>query len=165
MNDPSVIPPGGRALEDAEREALLVDLEQVLDASHLFKSLGPDGRRALVHAGYVVFLEPGESLMTQGDEGSTMYLVLDGKVRVETSSAAGTVQLAELGRGACLGEVSVLTGSPRTATMTALAATQCMTFEKHRIVRLADAYPRVRQLLEAMIAGRARDTLEKILGS
>ena len=165
MNDPSVIPPRGRALEDAEREALLAELEAIVASSHLFKSLGDEGRDRLLESGYVVSFDPGERLIEQDAEGSTMFIVLSGKVRVETAGARGTVQLAELGVGACVGEVSVLTGGARTATVTAIDAVQVVAFERHRIQRIIDDYPRVRQLLEQMIEGRARDTVEKIIGS
>ncbi len=160
-----MIPPRGRALEDAERDALLADLEDIVASSHLFKSLDDEGRRRLIESGYVLFFDPDDVLIRQGDEGSAMYLVMQGKVRVETSGARGSVQLAELGRGACLGEVSVLTGGPRTATVTAIDAVQIVAFESHRIQRVIDAYPRVRKLLEGLIEGRARDTVEKIIGS
>jgi len=160
-----MIPPGARPLEDAEREALLTDLASVVETSHLFKSLDEDGRAQLIRAGYVVFLDKDQTLISEGEEGTTMYLVLDGRLRVETKSPAGLVQLAELGRGACIGEVSVLTDGPRTATVSAIAPSQCVAFEKHRILRVIDAHPRVRQILETLIEGRARDTVEKIIGS
>jgi CRP-like cAMP-binding protein len=165
VNYPSVIPPRGRALEAAERDALLADLEAIVAASHLFKSLDDEGRRRLIESGYVLRFDAGDVMIREGDAGSAMYLVMQGKVRVETSGARGSVQLAELGRGACLGEVSVLTGGPRTANVTAVEAVQVVAFESHRIQRVIDDYPRVRQLLEAMIEGRARDTVEKIIGS
>lgn len=165
MSQPSVIPPHGRALEDAEREALLADLEEIVASSHLFKSLDAAGRERLIESGYVLLFDPGDVLIREGDEGAAMYLVMNGKVRVETSGARGAVPLADLGRGACLGEVSLLTGSPRTATVTAVTSAQVVAFEKHRIQRIIDDHPRVRQLLEAMIEGRARDTVEKLIGS
>lgn len=159
------MPPAGRALEDSERDGLLAELEDIVGTSHLFKSLDVEGRARLIESGYVLAFEAGETIIRQGDEGSAMYLVLQGKVRVETAGARGAVQLAALGRGACLGEVSVLTGGPRTATVVATEPVQVVTFERHRIERVIGAYPRVRQLLEAMIEGRARDTVEKIIGS
>ena len=165
MTHPSVMPPAGRALEEAERAALLADLEEMVVTSHLFKSLDPEGRARLIESGYVLAFEPDDAIIRQGDAGSAMYLVLQGKVRVETAGVRGAVQLAELGRGACLGEVSVLTGSARTATVIAITPVQVVTFESHRIDRVIDAYPRVRKLLEAMVEGRARDTVEKIIGS
>lgn len=159
------MPPAGRALEAAEGAALLADLEEMVVTSHLFKSLDPEGRARLIESGYVLAFEPGDTIIRQGDEGSAMYLVLQGKVRVETAGVRGAVQLAELGRGACLGEVSVLTGSARTASVVAITPVQLVAFESHRIDRVIDAYPRVRKLLEAMVEGRARDTVEKIIGS
>jgi CRP-like cAMP-binding protein len=92
-----------------------------------------------------------------------MYLLMEGTVRVETRAPSGTVGLAELGRGACVGEVSVLTGAPRTATVTALTPVTAVTFARHRIHRLLDENPKVRAILETMVEGRARDTVEKIL--
>lgn len=160
-----MIPPAARALEATERAALLADLEEMVVTSHLFKSLDAEGRAKLIESGFVLAFEPGETIIRQGDEGSAMYMVLQGKVRVETAGVHGSVQLAELGRGACLGEVSVLTGSARTASVIAITPVQLVTFESHRIDRVIDAYPRVRQLLEAMVEGRARDTVEKIIGS
>ena len=164
VNQPSVIPPRGRALEDAEREALLRDIEDIVASSHLFKSLDDTGRRELIESGYVVRYSAGELVMKEGDIGSIIYLVLSGKVHVETGGSRGSIHLAELGRGACVGEVSVLTGSPRTATVKAVDDVQVVAFEKHRIQRVIDAHPKVRKLLEAMIEGRARDTVEKIIG-
>jgi CRP-like cAMP-binding protein len=140
-------------------------MEMIVLGSHLFKSLDEAGRKDLVESGFVMRFEPGEVLLRQDDPGETMFVVLEGNVRVETATPGGTVQLAELGPGACLGEVSVLTGGPRTATVTALSPVSTITFARHRIERLLAAHPRVRTLLEALIAGRARDAVEKIVGS
>ncbi len=165
VNQPSVIPPRGRALKESERDALVADFEDIVASSHLFKSLDDEGRHRLIESGYVLWFEPGDVIIREGDVGSAMYLIMQGTVRVETTGARGSVQLAELGRGACLGEVSVLTGGARTANVAAVDAVQVVAFEKHRIQRVIDAHPRVRELLEAMIEGRARDTVEKIIGS
>ena len=161
-----MIPPKGRALDDSEREALLADIEDIVASSHLFKTLDETGRRELIESGYVVGYEAGQVLVKQGDVGSAMYLVMQGRIAVETDTGArSSIVLAELGRGACIGEVALLTGSPRTATVKALDDVKVVAFEKHRVQRVIDAYPRVRKLLEAMIEGRARDTVEKLISS
>lgn len=160
MDHPSFVPPRARPLDDIEREALEADLEAIIAKSHLFKSLDEEGRRRLFTSGYVLGFAPGEVLIRQGDEGSAMYLVMHGTVRVECDG----VELADLGHGACIGEVAVLTGSPRTATVIAIDDVQVVAFEAHRIQRIVDDYPRVRRLLEALIEGRARDAVEKIVG-
>lgn len=167
MTHPSVIPPAGRALEQAERDALLADLADAVATSHLFESLDDEGRRELVESGYVLRFAPGEVLMRQGEAGDTrMFLVMQGRIAVETTRGTrGSIHLAELGRGACVGEVSALTGGARTATVKALDDVQVVAFEQHRIQRVVDAHPRVRERLEAMIEGRARDTVSKLIGS
>ena len=161
-----MIPPRGRALEPAELDEILADSTEIIESSHLFKTLDEEGRRDLIRTGYVISYDPGQTIMKQGDIGSTMFIVMRGKVAVETNcGATGSIHLAELGRGACIGEVGVLTGGPRTATVKAIDDVKVIAFEKHRVQRVIDAYPKVRKLLEAMIEGRARDTVEKLIGS
>lgn len=164
-NQPSVIPPGGRVLELSEHAALLEEMARIVATSHLFKSLDDAGRARVLESGWVATFAAGDELIRQGEPGDTMYLVLEGTVRVQTQSGTGTVQLADLGRGACVGEVSVLTGGPRTATVTALTDVSAVAFQRHRIERVLVDYPKVRQLLETLVEGRARDTVEKIVGS
>jgi hypothetical protein len=163
----SAIPPRGRALSAEERAALEADLELVIDRSHLFRSLDAEGRTHLLSSGYVLALEDGEVLIEEGEEGGIMYLVLDGRVRVSArrTGTAEDVTLAELGRGAVVGEVSVLSGSPRTATVSAVGASHVLAFEAHRIQRVLDAHPEVRRRLQSVVEGRARDAAEKMIGS
>ena len=155
---------GGRPLSPEEQAAIERDMEAIVLGSHLFKSLAEAGRRDLVESGFVMRFSAGDVVLRQGDLGDTMFLVLDGVVRVETETPGGVVQLAELKRGACLGEVSVLTRGPRTATVTAVTELTTVSFARHRIERLLAQHPRVRELLEALVAGRARDAVDKILG-
>jgi len=139
-------------------------MSAIVETSHLFKSLDPEGRRALLESGYLQSFAPGDVLMQQDRSGSVMFLVFNGTVTVKTDTAGGTIHLAELGRGACVGEVSVLTGGLRTATVTAKTDVDAVGFAKHRIERVLVAYPKVRELLEKLVESRAKDTIEKIIG-
>lgn len=140
-------------------------MADIVAHSHLFKSLDDEGRQQVLDSGFFRSFADGDTLIEQGYEGDNpeMYLVLDGKVRVETQTAGGKVHLAELGRGACIGEVSVLTGGPRTATVTAVGQVDVAAFAKHRVDRALERYPKVKELLESVVESRARDTIEKIL--
>ena len=162
---PSIIPPGSRTLSDEERQALLDDMAEVIGSSHLFKSLDETGRERVLSYGYVCRYDAGDVIIEEGDVGDTMFVVISGTVTVETGTTSGKLQLAELGRGACVGEVSVLGGGPRTATVTAKTDVDCVAFHRHRIERVLSDYPKVHQLLQALVEGRARDTIEKIVGS
>lgn len=160
-DSPSIIPPGGRLVSVDERRALMEEMADIVDTSHLFKSLDEEGRKRVLMSGFVCSFHEGDVILHEGDEGHAMYLMLNGKARVST----GKVHLAELTRGACIGEVSVLTGGVRTATVTAQTEVDLISFEAHRIERILADYPKVRELLESIVEGRARQTVEKIIGN
>lgn len=140
-------------------------MEAIVLRSHLFKSLDEAGRKDALQSAFVMRFDADDMILREGDPGETMFLVMEGTVRVETRTPSGSMQLAELGRGACVGEVSVLTGGPRTATVTAITDVTVATFARHRIQRLLDANPRVRAVLEQLVVGRAKDTVGKLIGS
>ena len=76
----------------------------------------------------------GEQLMTEGAEGGAMYIIQRGRVQV----TRGGKVLAELGDNNFFGEISLLTDEPRTATVTALADTQCWVLARADFRLLAD---------------------------
>jgi len=164
VNRPSQIPPGGRPLSPSEYARLVEEMTELVESSHLFKSLDEAGRGRVLESGYVTTFRVGDVIMRQDDPGDRMFLILDGKVKVETETPNGLVQLAELGKSACVGEVSLLTGEARTATVTAETDVDAVAFARHRIERVLADYPKVAELLQTIVERRARDTIEKIIG-
>ncbi|PTY38310.1 patatin [Saccharospirillum sp. MSK14-1] len=68
-----------------------------------------------------VQIKSGERLMTQGDLGDALYLTISGRLRVYVNNEQGiTRPVQELGRGEVIGEMSLYTGQPRSATVVAL---------------------------------------------
>lgn len=166
--------PGGVSAREAARasqraqaqmlESLWEGVEAVVHGSHLFRSLDVDARRELVDRGHVMLFPSGQVILQEGDPGEGFYLVDSGVVEVNTVGPTGVpVALATLQRGGFFGEVAMLTGMPRTATVTALTDVCVVRFDKQDIDEVLDRNPGARRLLEAMIAGRARDTMEKVL--
>lgn len=160
---PSIVPAGGRLLTQAEHAALANKLRDIVDQSHLFRSLSDADRKSAFESAYVVSFSQGDMLMREGESGDLMFIVLTGKVSVTRQGDDGrTLQLAELGPGACLGEGAVITGAKRTASVQAITdEVDVAAFARHRIQRILDAAPRVRALLEGMVTARARDTIDK----
>jgi CRP-like cAMP-binding protein len=128
--------------------------------SHLFKSLDAAGREQLMANATAVQFAAEEVIVREGDPGEVMYLIQDGGVRVSTAREGRPVQLARLGRGACIGEVALLSGRARTATVIADRACTLLAFPKPAIDDVLQAYPKVRMLLERIVSGRARNTIE-----
>lgn len=90
-------------------------------------------------------LKAGEALVTQGEPGDELYLLLDGVVTVEVDNE----EIAEIGPGAILGERAVLEGGTRTATMRARTRCRVGVFPAEHLDRAA---------LEQLTAGRRRES-------
>ena len=95
-----------------------------------------------------------------------MYVVLGGEVKVFTTGKEGeNIHLATLGEGDFFGEISVLTGRPRTATITASAATDLLRLDKEDLDDLSRAMPRIREVMESFCERRAKHTVEAMVDS
>ena len=96
----------------------------------------------------------GEALVTEGDEGRDFFVVLDGRVEV---TRGGSV-LRELGRGDFFGEIAILTGGPRTATVTALAVVDALVVDETAMRALLSEMPALRRKVAAALAERLETT-------
>ena len=92
----------------------------VLKRIPLFASLPEADQQNLVSLLRRVNLRKGEILFRQGDEGVSLYLILQGRIRISLSRQMDVVTLAILGQGEFLGEMALLDGLPRSADATAL---------------------------------------------
>src|SRR5687768_17235410 len=67
-----------------------------------------------------VAVHAGEVVIRQGDPADRLYLVRSGRLRVIVEEEDGLRTVRELGAGAAIGELALLTGAPRSATVLAL---------------------------------------------
>jgi small-conductance mechanosensitive channel/CRP-like cAMP-binding protein len=91
----------------------------MLRAHKIFGCLTVEQCAALVQASPVVKFANHEHLLEQGAPGSSMFVLVRGGVDVRLAHDGQTKSVAKLGAGDCLGEMSLLTGDPRTATVVA----------------------------------------------
>ena len=132
--------------------------------SPLFEVLEPAEREALVREMDLEQHEEGSVIISEGEPGSSMYVIARGEVKVFTRSASGsTVYLARLGEGDFFGEVSVLTGRPRTATITASQPSELLRLDKEKLDNALAKYPRIRQVLDEFYRARANHTVEAMI--
>jgi small-conductance mechanosensitive channel/CRP-like cAMP-binding protein len=98
---------------------------EALNSVSLFSSLSADERSALVSVARPVRYAAGEAIVRQGQPGRSLFVVLRGEVSVTLLATTGEV--ARLRGGDVFGEMSLLTGEARSATVT--AATDCDVLE------------------------------------
>lgn len=133
-------------------------LAAALAAARMFAALTDAQREALSRTARPGLYGEGEAIVREGDAGSSMFVVVGGKAAVTLASSKEPV--ARLGAGDFFGEMSLLTGDPRTATVTAV--TDCevveLTADLFRSVVMAD--PHVAELMCAAVDER-RTALEQ----
>jgi small-conductance mechanosensitive channel/CRP-like cAMP-binding protein len=95
-----------------------------LSAVDIFAPLSPDELRQLSKATVVHVFAPGETLIRAGDEGSSMFVVHNGRVAVQISDHGTPRTVATLTDGNFFGEMALFTGEPRTANVVAVEETE-----------------------------------------
>jgi NTE family protein len=99
-------------------------------------------------------LDRGEALMRIGDPGDDLYVVAGGRLNVAVSGPDGTETIVrEIGRGSTVGEVALLTGSRRTATVRAVRDTLVGRLSRASFERLMEEDPRGALQLTRVVAG------------
>jgi cAMP-dependent protein kinase regulator len=132
--------------------------------SALFEVLTEEERDALVREMEIETHNEGDVIISEGDRGSSMYLIASGEVKVYTRGSAGAaVYLAKLGEGDFFGEVSVLTGKPRTATITAAQRTEILRLDKSKLDTALAQFPGIRKVLDDFYKRRAKHTVEAMI--
>ncbi len=105
----------------------------------------------------------GETLMHQNDDGESFYVLVRGKVQgsIAGSDTARNVDF-ELLPGALFGEMSLLTGLPRSATMTAATDCELIEFNRGAFTRLLSLREEIPQVLSDLAAARAKENAESL---
>ena len=107
--------------------------------------------------------QPGHAIVKQGDTGQSVYIIATGSVKVWTMTAAGErLDLARLGPSDFFGEMSFLTGKPRTATVEAVSDTVILEVTEDKLRDLVTRRPRVLEVLQQYSDMRAKGTSQKI---
>lgn len=105
----------------AAEQPPLEDAEQLLSTLPMFRMLAAEEAAALARTARPLALGPMERFVIQGAAGTSLFVVADGEIEVVLSRAQGPdLKIATLGRGEVVGEMSLLTGEPRAATVRAV---------------------------------------------
>lgn len=131
-----------------------------LRRSDPFTCLSPEQSAELTAAGTMHLFGKGEAVVTRDQEGSSMFLILEGEADVVGRTEAGArVHIATLGVGDCFGEMSLLTGEPRNATVRAKSDLFALEIGKAQLAPLFEELPelveKMGQLLEHRQRGRS----------
>jgi CRP/FNR family cyclic AMP-dependent transcriptional regulator len=101
----------------------------------------------------------GETIFRRGDEGASMMLILSGSVKVFNTTADGREAVLNfLGPADVIGEITILDGLERTASVTALEATETFSLQRRDIIPTLLANPEAMLEVIQMLCGKLRNT-------
>ncbi|MEZ4323175.1 MAG: cyclic nucleotide-binding domain-containing protein [Myxococcota bacterium] len=122
----------------------------------------------IVHIMQVRSLDAGEAVFREGEPGDAWYVVFRGEVEVVKDAGAGKRVVANLGPRTCFGEMAILDGSPRSATVIAKTAVTSFRFPRDAFNELLGAgtlaaYKLVHQIAMVLVS-RQRQTTARLVG-
>jgi ATP-binding cassette, subfamily B, bacterial len=104
------------------------------------------------------YVEQGQAVIHQGDEGDKIYLIARGRVSVGIARAdGGTHVIDTLEEGDHFGEMALLANQPRNATVTASAPCLLLTMTKDNLLALVDRFPEIGAALQARMQASLRN--------
>ncbi|OLC52654.1 MAG: hypothetical protein AUH85_16305 [Chloroflexi bacterium 13_1_40CM_4_68_4] len=135
----------------------------VLERVELFKPIPTAGLQRLAERGVPRRFAAGQALMRQGETSQTMYVILSGSVRVDRRLPdERSVNLAELGPGDVVGEMGLLDGAPRSATVTAVEDTETLEIHATLLAVVLIENPAVSAALLRILSRRLRSADELV---
>lgn len=140
------------------------DRADLLRDCMVFQAMDAAGRLDFAERGTSVSLRSGQPLFHLGDTGKTMMVVVVGTVRVFLPTPQGKdITLADLRRGAVLGEVALFDDEPRSASAVALSNCELLQFDRSAVIPMLTDRPAVAMALIKMLCGRLRRSDERML--
>jgi CRP-like cAMP-binding protein len=155
--------------ESEERRARKLEEEQTRRLAavaqvDLFAPLGDDERAQLAAALVPEPFAAGEIVTHEGDPGLGLYLITRGFAVVQLGSGAKAREVARLGPGQFFGEMSLMTGAARSATVAAATDLECYRIDKPMFQRLLTARPAIADQIAEVLVAR-REALESARGA
>lgn len=145
-------------LPDKPLHSIVVETS-ILDHVDILRPLSSDLKEKLMGHVDEIQVEAGEIIFHSGDAAEALYVIVSGGVSVYlTDKDLGlTVELSRLGPGQAFGEMALITGDPRSASVRALVDSYLVKVNRKIFFRLVQAAPQVGLTIAAVLARRLKD--------
>jgi CRP-like cAMP-binding protein len=120
----------------------------------MFRDIDPARLKLLAFTSERVNFAEGQKFFQQGDAADAAYVVLQGKADVTIDSPGGEIKVAELGQNAIVGEMGILSDSPRSATIVAASPTTALRIDKRVFLELLAQFPQMSIAVMRELASR-----------
>jgi CRP-like cAMP-binding protein len=139
-------------------------LSNLLSTSPIFAPFDKEQKKALIGLFKSREVQPGECILTEGQKGDGLYVVMAGRCAVTKKAGTQEVELARLKEGDVFGEISLVTRSPVTASIQAVTRMQVLRLPRKQFNEIIMTHPQVLELASELSAKRQENTT-KVLES
>lgn len=129
----------------------------------MFRDIEPSRLKLLAFTSERISFSKGQRFFAQGDPADAAYVILDGRADVVLSNAGGEVKVAELGRNALVGEMGILSDTPRSATVVAAEPASALRIDKRVFLELLSQFPQMSIAVMRELASRLERTNAQLL--
>jgi small-conductance mechanosensitive channel/CRP-like cAMP-binding protein len=127
---------------------------EILRKEPLFACLGDEQIETLLKDADGNHFGRGEAVIEEGTEGDSMFILLRGMAQVSVEKEGSVIRVGVLREGDCFGEMSLLTGEKRTATVRAENDCEVLEISKSVMAELLRSSPQCLDQLSALLAQR-----------
>jgi hypothetical protein len=151
------------AAEPISVEEQVSTTAEYLDNVPIFAPLSDEETQQLARASLRRVFAPGETIVRKGQEGNSMFVIIRGSVKVQLPDGAGTRTINQLGPNDFFGEMSLLTGEPRSANVVAEEETDVMQIRKSAVKPIFEANPELMDAICAIVEERKKLLMQQQL--
>jgi hypothetical protein len=126
--------------------------------SPLFRDFSVDEMVAVIQGLKLLSFDRGDVILREGQPGASLYMLTAGRVRAfrKDTNTGKQVGIGDLQEGAFFGEVSILTGQPRTASIVALNSCELLELDRPTLDAIAKTHPHVWDVLREFAGQRSQ---------
>jgi len=141
-------------------------LARALAINPLFKDIPIGLRVELAESFKLCHFNTGEEVICENAPGDSIFLIRSGHVKVFMTDPKAPLQWIDLGEiheGSFFGEVSLLTGKPRTASVLAICPVELMELSKKDFDHIVERFPSVKRVVTRFQKKRVQDTIRTLM--
>ena len=137
-----------------------MDALELGKVSQILEQLDDQGRHALLALAQKRHVPAGTTIFREGDRGDEFFVIGKGKVQVTVDDLGQRRDVAQLSHGSIFGEMALLSGGVRSATVVALEETDLVAFSSAAVEKLLAGYPKALEALHRIGVLRAEQLVE-----
>ena len=154
----------GRSIAPREQQAAVPSLRDKLTSLSLFEQLSERELDALAGELEWLCIPGGWELFHEGDPGDSLFVVVAGRMGVVTADADGRQSVInQIGAGETVGEMALVSGDARSATIVALRDTELLRLERPAFERLTEHHTGMMRFIMRLLVRRVYETSHRIV--